>query len=69
MDREYPNKNKVKVIEIVGKVGEEEVEGELVIANFPQLEEIKKKSEGEKNITKLTITNCPLLKRINCYFC
>jgi len=33
----------VKLIEFV-----DEAEGELIIANFPNLEEIKKKTEGEK---------------------
>jgi len=64
LEQTYPNKDQVKIIEFT-----DEAEGELTIANFHQLEEIKKKTEGEKNITKLTITDCPLLRRVNCYFC
>lgn len=64
LDTNYPEKNQVKTIEL-----DDELEGELTISDFPQLEEIKKKTEGEKNIAELTINNCPSLKRINCYLC
>ena len=64
MDQEYPDKNVVNIIEIA-----DEAEGGLIISDFPNLGEIKKKTEGEKNITELTINNCGNLQRINVYFC
>ena|ERR1043166_8434627 len=41
-------------------------EGELTIADYPNLKEIYKlKGKDLKNITKLTISNCPQLKEVN----
>jgi hypothetical protein len=37
LDREYPNKEEVR--DILG--GGKQITGELIIANFPQLEKIK----------------------------
>jgi Leucine-rich repeat (LRR) protein len=47
---------------------DEKIEGELVIEDFPELQEVKIAGEptNQGGLTKLTVKNCPELTRLDC---
>lgn len=66
LDQKYPTENRNEITKIDSEKGEierEELEGELVLENFPKLETVNL-SEG-KGITKITIISCPEIYYIN----
>jgi hypothetical protein len=60
----YPNKEEVKVIELEKGLGGEKIYGELIITDFPKLEEI---GVIYSELTKLQIINCPQLTGLYCW--
>lgn len=61
LNRKYSNKEAVKEIEM--NIAKEQIEGELKIAEFPQLEKIE---VTNGYLTKLLIINCPQLIKLDC---
>lgn len=61
LNGKYPNKQKTKEVK---RWGREEISGELIITNFPQLEEID--LNIYHNLTQLQINNCLKLIELNC---
>jgi len=63
LDKNYPNKNQAKTIDLYNL--DFEHSGELIIDNYPNLEEI----DGSNifGITKLSISNCSRLERVSIY--
>ncbi|CFW93055.1 putative Non-specific protein-tyrosine kinase [endosymbiont DhMRE of Dentiscutata heterogama] len=64
LQNNYPDKETVTKI----KRGHfsEILEGELIIENFPNLQEIDVSSFRKGKLTKLKIFNCPQLRKLNC---
>ena len=64
LDKEYPNKT--TVTKIKRKHFTKRPKGELVIDNFPNLQEIDVSVFRKGKLTKLKISNCPQLCKLNC---
>src|SRR6185312_8480063 len=71
-DKKYFDKENTTKI-ILGYNEDEELTGELVIKDYPNLEEVSINNSftnylDNKKISKLKIINCPKLKELNCRF-
>ncbi len=62
LNQNYPQNQRVQIEEI-NNSSREELQGELIIADFPNLKKIN--LANSKGITKMTITNCPQVKEVN----
>ncbi|CAI2161571.1 13862_t:CDS:10 [Funneliformis geosporum] len=66
IEKNYSDKENTKEIEFNSKTLQLSEKGELVISDYPNLEEIRAiGSENINNITKVTVANCSKLKEID----
>jgi len=71
LDKKYSDK--ISTAEIILGNNDEELEGQLIIKDYPNLEKVSINNSfanylGNKRVKKLKIVNCPNLKELNCRF-